>query len=79
MKDPEFVAEMKARGQEVNPVSGADARQAGGRALRHAEGRGGGDAQGDRREVSARGISLALCSETIRETKRLTSAGVVCI
>ena len=24
MKDPEFLAEMKARGQEVNPVSGAD-------------------------------------------------------
>ena len=24
MKDPEFLAEAKARGQEVNPVSGAE-------------------------------------------------------
>ena len=51
MSDPEFLAEAKARGQEVNPVSGAATRPADRRALRHAEGRGGGDQEGDRRAI----------------------------
>ena len=60
MKDPEFIDEATARGQEVNPVSGADARQADRGALRDAEGRGGGNEEGDRRAVARPLLCLGL-------------------